>query len=305
MMQKSGIALLITLLFIIAITVAIGIGFKEINKANQSAKQEHFLIQTNILLDDVMHLLQNNKDIDIIVKQKSPEMLYLFLSQSAFLPLESSGIKMLIEIHSARAKFNPNTMVTPSGHINHKIEEALKVYLARYNINESYVDMMIDMMSKVKPDMSYNTDIFQQKPYLFRDYIVSQKHLDEITDTYIKIYKNNDINKVDFTKLFYFTKERTSYTIDLNYATTEVWQLLLDCDRERAKELSQKGGSYTKLQDVGLSEEEKSQLARFKTGFFQPILDVFVEIIQNNQDIQISFEYNMQTKKGSNFRYEF
>ena len=42
--------------------------------------------------------------------------------------------------------------------------------------------MMLDMMSEVKEDLAYNSEIFYDKTNLFRDYIVSRKHLSEIDD---------------------------------------------------------------------------------------------------------------------------
>ena len=301
--MKKGIALLITLLFIISITFAIGLGLKQVKEATYSAKEESFLIQTSIILDDVMTLLKNTKEIDLILKEKSPEILDMFLSSASFIPFESSGIKMIIELSSARAKFNPNTMVELNTTLNVEIENALKVYLNEYRINEDYVDLLKDCMSKVKQDMSYNTDIFNEKPYLFRDYITSLKHFNEINDFYVALSREEYIRKVDFTKLFYFSKDR-NYKIDLNQATPEVWKLLLGCDDTRAKQLSDDAGSYEKIQDLLLSDGEKMQLAHFKTDFFQPILEVKVEIMQNNMNAKIDFEYNMKTKRGSNFNYE-
>jgi hypothetical protein len=300
---KKGIALLITLLFIISITFAIGLGLKYINQASSATKKESFMIQTSLIVNDVLKLLKGIKEIDLIIKEKSPDMLSMFLAQSAFIPFESSGIKMIIELNSARAKFNPNTLVDKNGTINGDIEEALKIYLSEKSINESYTDMLIDMMSKVKQDMSYNTDIFNTKPYLFRDYIVSHKHLLEINQFYLQTFRENSINLIDFEKIFYFSPDR-DYRIDLNYLTPEMWHFLLGSEKVRAEQLSSGSGSYTKLKDLDLDDGEKQQLAKFKTSYFQPIIDVRVEIMQNDMDAKIYFEYDMQTKKGSNFYYE-
>lgn len=304
MVHKKGIALLITLLFIISITFSVGVGLKQINQANTSTKKESFVIQTSLILDDVMYLLQNTKELDYIIKKSSIEGLNLFLVQSAFIPFESSGVKMFLELHSARAKFNPNTLVDKNGTIYEKREEALKIYLSEKKVNESFVDMLEDLSSKVKEDMSYHSDIFNENPTLFRDYIVSLKHLNEVKKFYIQRYKENDINKVDFEKIFYFSKKRDRYKIDLNYATQEVWQMLLGCDILRAKELADGAGTYTKLNDLYLSDDEKLHLANFNVSYFEPYIDVKVEIMQNNMSAKIRFEYDMKTKKGSNFSYE-
>lgn len=302
--QKKGIALLITLLFIISITFSVGVGLKQVREANDTTKRESFLIQTSIILDDVMQLLKKTKELDYIVQKSSIEGLNLFLMQSAFIPFESSGIKMMLELHSARAKFNPNTLVEINGTINKKREDALAIYLNEKNINKNYVLMLEDLMTGKKEDLSYQTDIFNEKPKLFRDYIVSFKHLQEINKFYTKLYKEESLSKVDFKKLFYFSQDKIRYKIDLNYANAEVWQMLLGCDILRAKQLADGGGTYTKLDDLHLSENEKYQLTFFNVSYFEPYIDVKVEIMQNNMSAKIYFEYNMKTKKGTNFSYE-
>ncbi|MBU0631594.1 hypothetical protein KKA17_03025 [bacterium] len=45
-MRKKGIALLITLLFIIAITASITLGLKQINDASKQLEGQNFIFQT-------------------------------------------------------------------------------------------------------------------------------------------------------------------------------------------------------------------------------------------------------------------
>jgi len=302
-MKKNGIALLITMLFIIAITVAIGVGFKQINLASKSVNSEAFMIETDIILDDVLNILQDSKELDLIIKSKDKniqrEAFYIFLSQTAFIPFESEDIKMSLEISSARAKFNPNTLLNKKG-----TQDALITYLNLYEINAQYVNMLKDLMGGIKEDFSYNSDIFNQKPYLFRDYIVSQAHLNEINNFYIQTYRENKLKNIDFKNLFYYSKDKKKYTLDLNYATTPVWQLLLGCDKIRAQQLHDEAGAYSSIKDLVLSDDEKLSLKNFKTSFFEPIIYVKVEIIKNGLNTQIMFEYNLTTKKGTNFVYE-
>ena len=313
MIQKKGIALLITMLFIIAITVAIGVGLKQINRASQSVNSEAFMIETNMILDDVLKILEGSKELDMILKSDDinikRDAFNIFLSQTAFIPFESSGIKMSLELSSARSKFNPNTLFdtnsTANSNPNHfNRANALIRYLNFYEINAEYVNMLIDMISGIKEDLAYNSDIFNQNPTLFRDYIVSAEHLDEINSFYKQTYRENKLKDVNFKNLFYYSKDKEKYTIDLNYATIEVWQLLLECDKIRAQQLHDEAGAYGSLEDLVLSDDEKLSLAEFKTSFFEPIIDVKVEIMKDKLNTHIEFEYDMKTKKGTNFVYE-
>jgi len=304
--HKKGIALLITLLFIIAITVSIGVGLKQVKTASKEIQSENFMVQTDIILDDILNFLKTSKDLDEVVKDNTGEVLYMFLSQSSFIPFEASDIKISLEIKSARSKFNVNAILDINGTESETSIArigALKNYLNNHNVNENYTDILLDLMGKVKEDMSYNSDIFYEKPYLFRDYITSMKHLDEVNDFYMKTYHDNNLKKVDFTQLFSFDKNINT-VMDLNYITPEVWELILGVDKFRAMELTNGAGSYTKLKDLGLSDDEKSMLNRFKTSYFEPYLDINIEMIQNSNIANIHFEYDIRNRKGSNFSYE-
>jgi len=304
--KKNGIALLITLLFIIAITVSIGVGLKQVRIASSEIQKEDFILQTNIILDDILKFLRESKDLDEVVKDNSGDMLYMFLAQSSFIPFEASDIKISLEIKSARSKLNINSILDING-TNSQISKdrisSLMGYFSKYGINDDYSDMLLDIMGKVKEDMSYNSDIFFEKPYLFRDYVVSQKHLDEVNDFYNKTYHDNSLKNVDFNQLFSFTPDIKS-SIDLNYATSQVWELLLGVDSLRAEELVSGAGSYKKLEDLKLSEYEKSMLSRFNVSFFELYLDINMEIIKNSNIAKIHFEYDIKNRKGSNFSYE-
>lgn len=305
-MSKKGIALLITLLFIIAITLSIGIGLKQVKIASTEVQNENFMLQTNVILDDVLTLLQTSKELDEVLKDTTGEVLYIFLAQSSFIPLEAADIKVSLEITSARSKLNINTLTDINGTMTETTiprVEAFKNYLSTYGINLAYADILLDLRGKVKEDMSYNSDIFYEKPYLFRDYITSFTHLSEVDDFYMKTYHENNLKNINFEKLFSFNSD-ISTAIDVNYATPEVWELILGVGRLRAEELSLGSGTYTKLADVELSLDEQAMMNRFTVSYFEPHLDVQIEIMQNNNMAKIHFQYDIKNKKGSNFSYE-
>jgi len=294
--KKSGIALLITVMFVIVITVAIGVGLKQVNLASKVVQSENFMYQSTILVEDILNILSTNKDIATLIDTNSSEVLYVFLSQAAFIPFEAAGLEIVMKIKSARGKFSPNM-------ITQKNLPYIQQYLNANMINSQYLDILLDSMSKIKEDNSYNSAIFDDKPYLFRDYIVSKKHLQEINNFYTREFNDNSLKNIDFDNLFYFSSEK-NLVIDLNYATAEVWEMLLGCTKERAEFLFDGGGMYTELADLDLNDQEKESLKQFKTSFYEPILFVEIDIKQNNNNSLITFEYDIKNKKGSNFVYE-
>ena len=283
-------------MFVIVITVAIGYGLSQVNKASATVKEENFMYQSNILVEDILHILKTSPEIKAAVDTNSSEALFLLISQAAFIPFTSHGVEITLKIKSARAKFNP-------AQIDVNNTDQVKLFMNSYNINGEYVDILADNIGKIKEDNSYNSRIFDEHPYLFRDYIASSEHLKIINDFYAKEYNDNSLSKVDFDNLFYYSSDR-NMSIDLNYATPEVWELLTGAQKERAELLNTGGGSYTKVEDIGLNDDELANLKHFKTSFYEPILDVEVEIRQNGMISNIHFEYNIKTQKGSNFAFK-
>lgn len=287
-------------MFVIAITVAIGYGFKQVNKTADIAKKENFTYQSTLLVEDVLSILNTSKDIQKVVDANSSIELYALLSQAAFIPFEVSGLEIVLKISSARSKFNPSSL-------DQNNSTAFRNFLNNNGVNSQYLDILADNLGGIKEDNSYNSAIFDQNPYLFRDYIASEQHLKEINDFYAQEYNDNSLAKIDFKNLFYFSSDKNSsanYKIDLNYAKPEVWELLTGATKERAEQLSLNAGAYEKLDDVNLNDEEKVNLAHFKTSFFEPILFVEIDITQNGYSSEITFEYNIKEKKGSNFVYK-
>jgi len=298
--SKKAIALLITVLFVMAITVAIGVGLRQVKEASHNVENENFIIQTSLILEDVMEILKTSKELNDI---NSSTDFFVFLSQMSFIPLQSNGLRMSIELSSARSKFNVNTLMSNSTTVDTNKVEALKLYLNKYMINSEYVGFLLDNMGGIKEDLSYNSAIFNEKPYLFRNYITSKKHLSEIDDFYEKTNHDNNLKNINFDKLFYFSSDKNS-VIDLNYATPQTWEFILGCDETKAKELSLGMGTYTSLDDLSLSDDEKLSLSYFKYNFFEKVIDVNIEIEENSQNAKIMFEYDINKKKGSNFVYE-
>ena len=300
MHKRDAIALLVTMFFIIAISVTVGVGLKQVKESSAEVQNMSFMIQANLIIDDILRVLKESKELEEI---DSSEALFAFLNQNSFTSFHSNDTKVFLKIQSAKSKFNINALSESNNSVNIQRVALLREFLDRHFINGSFVDILLDMMSGYREDMLYNSNIFDTKPTLFRDYITSSEHLDEAVDYYISAYHDNLRQKIDFTNLFNFSEDKNS-SIDLNHVTTDVWSLILSCDGQRAKELARNRGTYTKVQDLELNEIEKENLLAFRTTFFEPVLSVSVEVLKNNQAAKFSFEYDIKTKKGTNFIYE-
>jgi len=303
MYKRKAIALMITLYFIMIMTVAVGIGLAQSSQATKEVEYHHFTLQTRVVLEDIISILQNSSELNLIVKEESIDSFKLLLSEAGIIQFESSGVNVVVRLSSARSKFNINSLLNVDDTKNVYRINTLSSYLSNYGVNSEYVDILLDNMGKIKEDMSYNSGIFDERPYLFRDYIVSKSHLDVINNFYISTYSENSLNNVDFEKLFYFSKDRMM-RIDLNYATVETWRLLLNCDEIRASQLTLGEGNYKSLVDLDLNDEEKIALNGFEISYFEPLLNVNIEINSGSHVANINFEYDIKSKKGRDFVYE-
>jgi hypothetical protein len=296
--SKNAIALLITIMFVMVITVAIGFGLKQVNSASKILKEEKFMYQSTLIVEDLFTILKKSPDIKKIADSNSSDDLYMFLSQVSFIPFTLKNMEVTLKISSARTKFDPSYIEE-----NATIKTKLGEYLNRYGVNSQYVEILADCCGGIQGDNSYNSRIFDVYPYLFRDYIASSKHLKKINNFYTQEYNDNALSKVDFNNLFYFGSERNT-TIDLNYATSAVWEMMLGVSKERAEALHLGGGAYSSVEDLGLSDDESRALEAFKVSYFVPTILVEVEILEGEENSKISFEYNIKTEEGSNFVYE-
>ncbi len=302
-MKRDAIALVVTMFFIIAITLSLGIGMKYINNASSEVKKENTLLQTTTIINDILRILQNSQELAFVIDENSPEDLHLYLSQNSFVQFESSGLTFSMQLSSARSKFNPNSLNDGNNTIDMQKIEALQKYIGRYLVNDVYVDILLDSMSGIKEDASYYSNIFNEKPYLFREYITSMRHLEELNDFYTQTYYDNSLKNINFENLFYISSNKNN-AIDVNYATPEIWELILDVDKQRAKQLSQSAGNYTNLESLSLSKDEEDAISKFKISYFEPYIDIKIRLKQNSEIAIIRFEYNIQNKKGSNFSYD-
>ena len=294
--SRRGIALLITVMFVIIISVAIGYNLMQVKNASYIVQKEKMLYQNGMILSDVLEILKNSQELRSIVDSNTSENLYVFLSSSNFIPLQLPSMQVEISITSARAKLNINAL-------SKKNEPYFREFFAHMMIGNSYVDVLKDCMSKFQAKNeynSYNSVIFNENPYLFREYVASKKELDIINNFYLNEYNDENIKVLDFSKVFRFSADENE-TVDLNYASPEVLMLLLDTTKERADTIYALPKPFSSIKELQLNENEKRTLSKFKTSFFEPYVHITIETQKDKANSTISFDYDIKQKKGSNF----
>jgi hypothetical protein len=301
--MRPAIALLLTLFFIMLITLSLGVGLGYMKKMTYNTQQEQFMIQSRVILDDFLTMLKSSKDLDALIQENnSSEAFYNFITSYSTIPLAHEEIEVLIQLSSARGKFNPNTLVNEDALLQTKRFDALKEYFNKNNINSSYADVMLDILN-TKENYYPTSDIFYMYPQLSRGSLASLQHQQILSDFFANRYRDNSINNIDFDKFFIYTQDTTT-KVDLNFASAEVWSLLIGCESLRAQEILQKSGTCQDLECFGLSVQEIEQLNNFAYSFYEPIIEIKLSLRQNNMHAFISFEYDMKQKKGYHFVYQ-
>jgi hypothetical protein len=294
--SRNAIALLITVMFVAVISIAIGYALKQINEATKYVEKENMMYQNFIFVDDILNLLNSTTELQNIVKNAAPEDLFNFLNSSGLITFEYEGVRLVVHITSARSTFNINSLTKAQ-------ESYLYEYFSRYNVRGEYIDILKDSISGIKEDNYYHTSLFDEQPELFRNYIASTKHLKKLNDFYKKEYRDDTIDAVNFDQLFSFSQD-TNASVDLNYATPEVWELITGMSRSQAELLSSGENLYKSLEDLSLTENQLQKLQNFHYSFFEPYLLIKMDIIKDNFISHISFEYDIKLKRGYNFVYE-
>jgi len=300
MKKRSAIALMITLLFIVAITASLAVSLSYVNSSNQKIKDSKFLIQCNSIVEDILGFLKTSPDVKEI---KDAESFNMLLLTAGVIPLEFKSLRVFIEIKSARAKFNINSLSTSK-----KLQDSFKNYLARYNVADSeyLVALLLDNThgGLNDPSILYQSDIFDEKMWLYRDKITSKKHLEEILNFYVKNRHDPAVHLVPWDNLVRFG-DTNDTQLDVNYLTPDVWQMVVPTlEKDFAEELSEHFAIFTKYDDIGITPEEYKELKDvYKAKFYFPIVEVNIDVEDTNSSALIKFEYDLEKKKGKNFEF--
>jgi len=266
-----------------------------LQKSREALHEARFLLQSAAVVEDVIALMN---EADKLGSVSDTDSLSIFLLTAGFIPLELKELLVKIEITSAMGHLNINSLNSSK-----EIQQALIEYMARFNVQDAYYmsDLILDCSGGYKD--VYKTNIFDELPELYRERIVSKRHFEKIIDFYVLERHDNSVNSIPWDVLIRFD-DNNATAMDANYVTAELWQLFIPgLQEERAIELASGEGSYYTITDLGLSEDELKEVAKYKLSFFQPVVKMDIEVIENNSSAHIVFDYDLSSKKGKHFEF--
>lgn len=293
--QRPAIALLITIFFVISVTAAVGVSIIQLRLSAQQVREGKCLIQSSMILDDLLKLLKTTPLLDQV---KDAQSMDYFLQNASIIPVALENLNVNIDIDSAMGRFNINTLSYFK-----PFQEALSGYMVQYEISDVqyFQDLLIDCMSGQKDE--YRTDIFDAMPWLYRERIVSMAHLEKIIDYYVLSRHDNNIRKIPWGQLVRFAPSKDR-KIDANYISPQLWQLLLpNITEDIAVDLASNEFVYERDGDLPLADEDLAQLKSFDLSYYLPRTLIKVDVRRNDQNVHVAFEYDLKLKKGGNFDY--
>ncbi len=299
--DRSGIALMMTLFFIIAVTVILGISLSQIKSAQSQLEEERFLVQSALTLEDVTTILQNSGSFGDVNDTAS---LDLFLGMAGAVPLETGRFHGIFTLKSARGRINVNTLADNN---STALRDAMTRYLSdtRFQLQDPayLVELLSDCMGGEQE--VYRTDIFQEMPWLYRERITDATHLGHILDYYARERRDGAVYQVPWKELLRFGS-RDDRSLNANYLTPEVWLLLEpSLAGDPVEGLTDGTVLYESAADIPLPAETVQRLeTEFGLVYYAPEIDVTLTL-RSPEDYHatITFEYDMKTKKARNFDY--
>ncbi len=293
--RRPGVALLITLFFLISVTAAVGVSIMQLRLSAKQVREGKCLIQSSMILDDLLKLLKTSP---LLNRVEDAESMRYFLQNTSIIPLAHENLNVRINIRSSMGRFNINALS-----FSKPFQEALSGYMLQYAVSDVqyFQDLLLDAMSGQQPE--YRTDIFEMRPWLYREKIVSMRHLQQIIDYYVLTRHDNNIREIPWKQLIRFGSHSDS-KIDVNYITPQLWKLLLpDLAEDTVADLSSGTVVYTKSGDLVLSEEDIRRLESFNISYYLPRTHIEVDVKRNDQNVHVAFEYDLKLKKGGSFDY--
>ncbi len=302
--QRSGVALLVTLFFIIALTTALGISLSQLQKGSAEVYKGDRIVQSSALLEDLLLLLKSSPELKMV---KDAESLNVMLQSASVIPFEAEGLEVLIRMNSEMGKLNINSLIAsiPKGgtFYDSVLIQRFNEYLQKREVQDpSYLSqILVDCMGGIK--IYYNSDIFDYEPQLYRDRIASREHLSKILDFYARMRHDGSVYHVAWDELVRFD-DNLSTGLDANYVSAELWQMILpDISEEQALDLASGERVYTTLEDLSLGEEEVAALGVFHVNTYEPKIRVSVEMLEHNRSSRMAFDYDLNSTTAKEFSY--
>jgi hypothetical protein len=266
-MKRHGVALMLTLFMLLALSAALSITLALFQKGFTTYTANSFRIQSAVLIVDTVNIVAS------LAKEvgESPEAFEILMQSAQELPLRVGNVDMLVKLRPLGARFNINHYSREKHH------EKLYAYLLDYNLQRpGYIlDMIEDSLDADSDENQYGSERVLYDPFFVQGKIVDYSQFSKLLDTYAKETKDINIYKVPWHAWMSFEGE----FLDERYLTPEL-----------IKVIETPGGESDEAADFDTLGENGSEL------------NCELYLRQDEASSISEFDFNLKTKTISNFR---
>lgn len=302
-MSRRGIALLITIAFVTAITALIGVAGALLNRSFERVSHKAFLIQSNVLFDDFYGILKaNSGDIN------GSAGLDIFLNLPLFFSNEASNITADITFESDASRVNINRILEDANAtqpdfdplripLRVPYEEYFDHILTVYNVSDKMLllSMIADSVDSDTFERLTGSEIALQNPDFTQGHIYDMHHFKQILTAYKQQTQDFNVDDIPWERLISFRND----TIDFNHITPETLHFIDPSIPEEslAQYTTERVEVYDRFSDLPISEENVQALKAMDVAFYSPNVVGKMNVIDKHKKVAIAFAYDLSTQK--------
>lgn len=304
-MKKKGIALLITISLVAVIASLIGISAGILEHSFKRISNKKFLIQSNSFIAGFTDVLKSaTNDVN------DSDTLDIFLSLPFAFEQKSRDLSVDIYFSSEANALNPNEMLEESNSTkkskqNSDIKPSFEAYfdniLTVYNVSDKILllSMIADSVDSDLKERTTGSEIALEDPFFSQGKIYSLDHFYQILDNYKRLTLDYSVDKVPWETLLSFNNKK----IDLNHIEPETLKVLFpDLDSSAIARLtSDRVDVFKDFTALNIDPQQKKELEKMGVSFYSPKVKAWMNIRNGDNHLGVTFLYDLQTKKATNF----
>ncbi len=306
LIKREGVALLITIAFIVAIMAIIGVSLGVVERSHKDVAHKKVLVQSDILLSNMLSILKSaSGDINDSTMLDIFLMIPFTFNSSAYdtsvdVSFESSATKVNInwlvpDVNQSRVRdrFAPDPL-------NPYVEEFLDRILTVYNVSDTILllSMIADTIDDDVSERVSGSEIVREKINFSHGKIYNMRHFQQILEIYKMKTLDFSVDKIPWQSLIGFTNGK----IDFNYISPDVLRYILDGLAPESIRLltTDKESVYIGLNDLPFNVQDKEKLTKMNIVFFDPNLSSKIVVKSSGSALVVSLDYNLSDKRVSN-----
>jgi len=294
--SRPAIALIITLFFIMAMTLLVGISSSLSDRALKRVEKERFLIQANRISADVVTMLtQMTKDMN------GSDDLAMLIDLPVLLDDEVSGMYVEITFESASSRLNINSLVDENGTIQKEYYNLLENILINNQVLDPslFLALVADTIDSDIKERIVDSEIASLDPFYSNGEIIDMRHFNKIIRMYIEMRDDLAIKQIPWSKIISTVGEK----VDINHITPELFTEIFPnfAPDEVIEYTLGRENTYNAMEDLEVDDITKEHLEKLGVSFYEPLVKCEVLLKVNEQTGIITFYYDLSGKNASEF----